>query len=53
VLAADNLWMSVALTLFHDAMYFSMQSLAQLSSLLDRLDPAFGTHFSKQCSFAL
>lgn len=39
-------------TWFHAAMYFSMQVLVQLSSLLDRDLPGFGTHFSKQFSWS-
>jgi hypothetical protein len=44
--------MYAALTWFHAAMYFSMQVLVQLSSLLDRDLPGFGTHFSKQFSWS-
>jgi len=38
------------LTVFHAAIYFSMQLVMQDSSVFDRLDPGFGTQRSKQCS---
>jgi hypothetical protein len=38
------------LTVFHAAMYFSMQYLTQLTSFRDKLAPGLGTHFSKQIS---
>jgi hypothetical protein len=31
-------------------MYFSIQAVKQVVSPLDKEEPGFGTHFSKQCS---
>jgi hypothetical protein len=42
--------MSPELTLFHAAMYFSMQLVVQVCSPLDNEVPGFGTHFSKQAA---
>lgn len=44
------LWMYCLLTVFHAAMYFSIQLVKQLSSPFERFPPGFGTQRSKQCS---
>lgn len=38
--------------MFQAAMYFSMQLVMQVDSLLDREVPGLGTHFSKQVSWS-
>ena len=44
--------MSPELTLFQAAMYFSMQFVMHVCSLLDREAPGFGTQRSKQASWS-
>jgi hypothetical protein len=38
--------------MFQAAIYFSMQLVMQVVSLLEREDPGLGTHFSKQFSWS-
>lgn len=44
--------MYAALTWFQAAMYFSMQDVMQVCSLLESELPGLGTHFSKQFSWS-